>query len=125
MFLGRVFLDKPSASVVEDVVRNLEWIFKSRRGTSYFLGSFGVSDVGFRTPQEMIVSLSEEIRENVTQFEPRVEILDIDEEWKNGGKRPRLVVKLRIRDASERLELSVDLRTRTFKIVEEKRRAKT
>jgi hypothetical protein len=81
MFLYKNFLGGRDSSVMEDVIRNLSYVLRTKRGTGYFLEKFGTSDIGFRTPEEMVVALTSEIRENVRLWEPRVEVIDVDEDW--------------------------------------------
>jgi phage baseplate assembly protein W len=116
MFLRKHFLGGESLSVLEDVMENLRWIFGTRRGSGYFLDDFGVSDAGFRTPAEMVVSTIDEIRQNIRLYEPRVEVIDVDEDWDEAGKQSKLVVRLRLRDAKEKLEIVVDTAQRSFDV---------
>lgn len=116
MFLRKHFLDGAKLTVLEDVMQNLNWIFSTKRGSGYFLEDFGVGDVGFRTPAEMVVATSEEIRENIRLYEPRVEVIDIDEDWDETTNQPKLSVRLRLRDSTEKLQITVDLTKRTFDI---------
>ena len=117
MFLFKNFLGGHATSQLDDVIRNLSNVLGTKRGTGYFLTNFGTSDVGFRTPEEMVQALTAEIRENVRLWEPRVEMLDIDEDWDDAGKRTRLSVRMRLRDGGEKLQVVVDLAKRTFDVV--------
>ncbi len=117
MFLYKNFLGGHPTTELEDVVRNLSNVLGTKRGTGYFLPNFGTSDVGFRTPEEMVVALTAEIRENVRLWEPRVEVIDIDEDWDDAGKRTRLSVRMRLRASGEKLQVVVDLAKRTFDVV--------
>ncbi|HTN84096.1 MAG TPA: GPW/gp25 family protein [Sorangium sp.] len=114
MFLYKHFVGGAGTSETEDVERNLRFVLGTKRGAGYFLRSFGLTDVGYRTQEEMVVNLSAEIEENIRLYEPRVELLGIDEAYDDQGGRARLEVKLRLRETEERLELVVDLATRTF-----------
>jgi phage baseplate assembly protein W len=109
MFLHKHFLDGREVSVLEDVIRNLGYVLRTKRGTGSFLDNFGTSDIGFRTPEEMVVALTAEIRENVRLWEPRVEMIDVDEDWDDAGRRTRLVVRMRLRESHERLQVVVAL----------------
>lgn len=116
MFLRKHFLDGAELTMLEDVMQNLRWIFSTRRGSGYFLDDFGVGDVGFRTPAEMVVTMTDEIRQNIRLYEPRVEVIDVDEDWDESGKRSKLVVRLRVRDRKEKLEVVVDLAQKSFDV---------
>lgn len=114
MFLYKHFVGGPNVSEMDDIIRNLGLVLSSKRGCGYFLESFGLTDTGFRTVAEMVTTMTREIEENVRLYEQRVELLDIDERYRNG--RARLVVKLRVRDRQEKLTLTVNLEDRTFDI---------
>ena len=116
MFLRKHFLDRAELSPLEDIMQNLRWIFSTRRGSGYFLEDFGVSDVGFRTPAEMVVATTNEIRHNIRVYEPRVEVIDVDEDWDDVTNQPKLIVRLRLRDQKEKLNLVVDLANRSFDV---------
>jgi hypothetical protein len=114
MFLTKHFSDEPEGSEIDDVIRNLGFVLSTKRGYGYFLESFGLTDTGFRTTEEMVLVMSREIAENIRLYEPRVALLDIDEVYDKG--RARLVVNLRMRDRDEKLKLVVDLTERKFDI---------
>lgn len=116
MFLRKHFLDRATLSQLDDIMQNLRWIFSTRRGSGYFLEDFGVSDTGFRTPAEMVVATTNEIRHNIRMYEPRVEVIDIDEDWDDVTDQPKLIVRLRLRDQKEKLNIVVDLAKRSFDV---------
>lgn len=116
MFLYKKFVGGSETSELEDVMRNLTYVLKTKRGCGYFIESFGLSDVGYRTPAEMVTSLTAELEENIRLFEPRVELVDVDEEHDDSGHRVRLLVNLRMRGQSEKLQLVMDLKKNTFDI---------
>lgn len=116
MFLYKHFVGGNKLGELDDVIRNLNNVLRSKRGTGYFLDHFGLSEVGFRTPEEMVTTLSAELRENIRLFEPRVELINIDEDYDDDGGRSRLVVKLRLRGAKERLRIVFDLQKNTLDI---------
>jgi len=124
MFLYKHFIGGSETSEVDDVIRNLGFILRSKRSLGYFLPSFGLSDIGFRTPEAMITTVTDEIKENIRLYEPRVELLDVKEVYDDDGGGVRLVVSMRLRSADEKLRLVVDIANKSFDItpVEEKRK---
>jgi predicted component of type VI protein secretion system len=112
-FMYRKFL-QGTESPLEDVLRNLGYLLRAKRGAASFLPGFGLSETGFRTVEEMLVQLSEEIRENIRLYEPRIEVTDIEEDYEGEDGHPRLVVHCRLKDSSERLSLTLDPRSRTL-----------
>lgn len=116
MFLYKHFVPGAKLDLLEDIRRNLTHVLGSKRSTGYFRRDFGLSEVGFRTPEEMVTILTQEIRENIRLYEQRVEVVDIDEEYDDDGNRVRLVVQLRLRGAKERLRLIVDLQANVLDV---------
>lgn len=114
MFLYKHFVGGPETSEMDDVIRNLGFILKTKRGYGYFLETFGLTEVGFRTVEQMVTTMSREIAENIRLYEPRVELIDIDEVYDDD--RAGLVVHLRLRGGAEKLKLVVDLAQRSFDI---------
>lgn len=118
MFLHKHFVPGGAAtSEFDDIARNLGYILRTKRGCGYFLESYGLSDAGYRTPEEMIEGLGREIADNIRLFEPRVELVDFEEVYDEGGGRATLLVNLRMRASSEPLRLVVDLAKNAFDVV--------
>ncbi|HLV66101.1 MAG TPA: GPW/gp25 family protein [Polyangiaceae bacterium] len=115
MFLYKHFMGE-APDEDEDIRRNLGFVLSTKRGCGYFLDSFGLSDVAFRTPEEAVTNLSRELEENIRLFEPRVHLVKINEVYDDEGRRVRLVAILSRRSSSQQLELVVDLETRSFDV---------
>jgi phage baseplate assembly protein W len=111
MFLYKHFVGgQEGTTELDDIIRNLNFVLKTKRGCGYFLQNFGLSDVGYRTPEEMVVALTAELEENIRLYEPRVAMSEIDEEYDDAGQRTKLVVGLRMRSAGEKLAIVIDLK---------------
>jgi predicted component of type VI protein secretion system len=91
--------------LLEDVRRNVGYLLRAKRGAASFHPLFGLSETGFRTVEEMLGRLSEEIRENLRLFEPRLEILEIEEDHDGPADRPRLVLHCRLKSTRAPLSL--------------------
>nr|PZN19149.1 MAG: hypothetical protein DIU78_21555 [Pseudomonadota bacterium] len=113
MFLYKHFMGaRPDED--EDIRRNLGFVLSTKRGCGYFLDSFGLSDMAFRTPEEAVTRLSQELEENIRLYEPRVRLVKINEVYDDDGRRVRLVAILARRASTQELELVIDLENRTF-----------
>ncbi len=110
MFLHKYFGDGTPMTEMEDIKMNLLHVLSSRRGTGYFLQNFGLTTIGFRTPEEMVFVLSGEIKENLRLYEPRVDLIEIEEDYDEKGARARLIIHMRRRETRERLDVVIDLR---------------
>lgn len=116
MFIAKHFLGVPPDEA-EDIRRNLELVLSTKRGTGYFLKNFGLSDAVFRTPEETVTVLGEELKENIRLYEPRVELIKINEVYDDEGRRVSLVVVLQRRATKALMHLNVDLKTGSFDVV--------
>jgi predicted component of type VI protein secretion system len=112
MFLSKHFLGA-RVDDLEDIQRNLGFVLSSKRACGYFLTSFGLSEMTFRTPEEAVVRLSAEIEENIRLYEPRVALVKISEVYDDDG-RVKLIIRLRLRSKDETLRLVVDAKSGTF-----------
>jgi predicted component of type VI protein secretion system len=96
----------------QEVQRNLGYLLRAKRGAASFLPDFGLSETGFRTPEEMLTGLTAELRETIGRYEPRVEVTEIEEVYDEQDGRPRLVVHCRLRATREPLSVVFDPRRR-------------
>jgi phage baseplate assembly protein W len=110
VFFHKHFGDGTPMTEFEDIQSNLLNVLRTRRGTGYFLQTFGLTKVGFRTPEEMIQILSGEIKENIRLYEPRVAVVEIEEDYDDNGTRARLIIHLRRVDNQDRFDVVIDLR---------------
>jgi phage baseplate assembly protein W len=93
-----------------DIRRNLDHVLSTKRGCSYFQDDFGLSDVAFRTAEEVVETLTREIKENIEVYEPRVKVVRIKEIYDDDGLKVRLEVVLVKRSNGRTLQMAVDLR---------------
>jgi len=112
MFLYKHFIDPTISDETEDVVRNLGHIFAARRGTGYFIPSFGLTGPGRRKGDEMLVLLMQEIEENIRLYEPRVELVGkIKEFHDNKAKSAKLVTTMRCLGSQEIVRMTANVST--------------
>src|SRR4051812_45368420 len=107
MFLHKHFLPKSAGTELDDIVRNIGFLLRSKQGCGSFLQGFGISETGYRTPEEMITVLSREIRESLAQYEPRIEITEIEEVYGDDG-RVSLKVHCRVRGTNQPFGIALD-----------------
>jgi hypothetical protein len=123
MFLYKHFLPQHAGSELNDIVRNIGFLLRSKQGCGSFLRGFGISETGYRTPEEMITELSREIRESLSQYEPRVEITEIEEVYDDGG-RVSLKVHCRVRATDQTLGISLEAGRREVQVTAPERGAR-
>jgi predicted component of type VI protein secretion system len=119
MFLHRHFVRGDPGTELDDVVRNLGYVLGAKEGCGSFLRGFGLTETGYRTPAQMLVELAEELRGCITQYEPRVEIVEIEEVYSDDGK-VSLAVHCRMRSTGAKVGLAVDPASRLVSVAPER-----
>jgi predicted component of type VI protein secretion system len=114
-FLTRKFLGRDE-TLLQEVLSNLGHLLSAKRGAASFLPGFGLSETGFRTAEEMLSQMAEEIRENIRLYEPRVEVTEVEEDYEAESGRLRLLVHCRMRDTSEPLSVVLDPYSRAMAV---------
>jgi predicted component of type VI protein secretion system len=106
-FLHRKFLGV-TETPREAVLRNLGHLLQAKRGAASLLPGFGLTETGFRSDAERVAGLSSEVRETLARYEPRVEVLEIEEAPAPEGGAPGLLVSLVFRDTREAVDLLLE-----------------
>ena len=121
MFLRRKFLKESSSnfSEVDDILENLSNVLSTKRGVGSFLRNFGLTETGYRTQNEMLNTLTRELRENILLFEPRVDIVEIDENYDEDSGRSALSVELVVKSTGKPLHFSMDSKLRQLQLAPE------
>ncbi|MDB4991452.1 MAG: hypothetical protein JWN04_6630 [Myxococcaceae bacterium] len=102
----------------EDIRRNLGWLLSSVRGITSFQPALGLSDATHRPSSGLLEQLRKEILENIERYEPRLEVITIEEEWDEDAERPYLRVEGRIKKSDARLRLLVDANRRELALAD-------
>lgn len=83
-FLNRFLDGPPQEDTLQSVIRNLEYLLNSRPGYGSRLRDFGIADYlnqqGRKAAQ---VTILREIRDDITDFEPRFRLRDITAKGRN------------------------------------------
>jgi len=115
MFLYKHFVDPTLSDETEDVVRNLRHVLGTRRGTGYFVKSFGLSGSGYRQGDELFVRLMDEVAENIRLHEPRVELIGkIKEVHNDDATGARIIATMRCLGTGEIVRMTVHVTDRDF-----------
>lgn len=110
MFLRKHFPGDPvpvheAGPLANDIVENLRAMLTARRGSSSFRPSYGLSTVGYLTAQQMVAELGAQIAENIASFEPRLEVLEVEEVHDEETNQAAVLVSCRAR--SENLKIYI------------------
>ena len=103
-------------SEVDDILENLSNVLSTKRGVGSFLRNFGLTETGYRTQNEMLNTLTRELRENILLFEPRVEIVEIDEDFDDETGRSSLSVELVVKATGQPLHFAMDSKLKKLQL---------
>jgi len=103
-------------SEVDDILENLSNVLSTKRGIGSFLRNFGLTETGYRTQNEMLNTLTRELRENILLFEPRVEIVEIDEDFDDETGRSSLTVELVVKSTGQPLHFAMDSKLKQLQL---------
>jgi len=118
MFLKRKFphaLDRAVPDEMSDVVSNVRTLLNARRGAGSFIDTFGIDVAQFRAAGDAIVALQAQVRENLQLYEPRLELLEVEELYDDDGK-PYLELNCRLKSSGEILRISSNKGQEKFNI---------
>ena len=92
---------------VESILRNLGYVLTAKRGASSILPDYGLTDLVAGTAEEYFLWLDREVRQTIDRYEPRVEVVEVEEDVDDDGQ-TRMRLSLRIRSSQESLQLLLD-----------------
>lgn len=107
-------LDKLAGHKTEEdemvsIIDNLNNIFNTKRGYGFFLQDFGISDYHHlsygNNINEMIIA---ELAENITRFEPRIELVKIEAIHEEGGGRQFFQIDCLVRSNAYSLKVFLE-----------------
>ena len=119
MFLYRNFMKQESsgAPLITDSMRNLQWSFDTKRGCGYFIPEFGLTQGGFRTNADIIEAYTDEIKEIIDLFEPRLKFLELGDDYDPETGRIKLEIECKFADSGEPFTIRLDPQTNQLNIV--------
>ena len=119
MFLYRNFMKQESSGdpLITDIMRNLQWIFDTKRGCGYFIPEFGLTQGGFRTKADIIEAYTDEIKEIIDLFEPRLKFLELGDDYDPETGRIKLEIECKFADSGEPFTIRLDPQTNQLNIV--------
>ena len=118
MFLYRNFISNDGAADDEltDILRNLQWILDTKRGSGYFIKEFGLTQGGFRTNAEIIQVYTTEIREIIELFEPRLTFIELGDDYDPETGRIKLEIGCKLTESGQPVTMVLDPKTQKLKV---------
>lgn len=102
---------------LRDIVANLNNVLNSKRGFSFFVRDFGISDFNHLNSREDIISaVMVEVKVCIEQFEPRVKNLSIVKIQDDDVFRLSFRIDCTLRDSARSLSLFMDPRQEQYQV---------
>lgn len=106
-------VDSELASIIE----NLDNILNIRKGYGSSLLDMGIRDLNEYTSKDHIVqAVMEEVRRNIDQYEPRVELVEITAEESDSIFKISFKIDCRIRETAQSLQMIFDSVFNNFEV---------
>ncbi len=107
--LRKLASDKIEDDEVNSIIENINNIITTRRGYGFFLQDFGISDHHhLNACSDIAAIIIKELKENIENFEPRVEVVKIVDLKSDGIFRMSFSIDCLIRDNVRPLKLFLD-----------------
>ena len=118
MFLRRKFPQNRTATEateMADICRNLRVVFNARRGAGSFDEQFGLDVAAYGSRVDAAERMKVQIRQNVERFEPRLNVVSVEEEYDESGK-PFLEIICELNATGERIRVATGVGLRGLEI---------
>lgn len=100
---------------IEDIVDNLNHILNTKKDYGAPLGNLGMNDLSAYTSKEDVaIRIIEDIRTNVAEFEPRLEVVAIEQVNNDNPLYLSFRLHCRLRNRKEEMEVVFDSRNKWF-----------
>lgn len=107
--LRKLESDKIQDDEVNSIIENINNILTTRRGYGFFLQGFGMSDHHhLNSGSDIAAIIIKELKENIENFEPRIEVTEIVNIADDGISRMSFSINCLMRDNNRSLKLFLD-----------------
>lgn len=102
---------------LQEIIDNLNNILNTKKDYGAPLGNLGMSDLSAYTSKSDIgLKIIEEIRDNVARFEPRIEVVEIEQLDNDNPMYLSFRLHCRMRNRKEEMEVIFDSRNKWFNL---------
>jgi type VI secretion system lysozyme-like protein len=94
----------PKDRDIKDIIENLNYVLNTKKGYGSFLSDFGIRDMNeYSSRDHLAVAIMEEVKYNIEQYEPRLQLVKISTENNNDPFRISFKIECRLRDTQKAL----------------------
>jgi type VI secretion system lysozyme-like protein len=107
--LGKLANNQDDYDELNSIIKNLNNLLTTKRGYGFFLQDFGLSDYHHLSAcTEITAQIIEEIKQIITQFEPRIEVIEVVHIQNDAFERLSFAINCQVRSTNLPLNLLVD-----------------
>jgi type VI secretion system lysozyme-like protein len=108
MSLFNKYADSPTAGskdrYLKDIIENLNYVLNTKRGFGSFLPDFGIRDMSECSSRDHLAAvIMEEVKYNIEQYEPRLQLVKIGTEKTNDPFRISFKIECTMKDTQKAL----------------------
>jgi type VI secretion system lysozyme-like protein len=94
----------PKDRDIKDIIENLNFVLNTKKGYGSFLSDFGIRDMNeYSSRDHLAVAIMEEVKYNIEQYEPRLQLVKISTENNDDPFRISFKIECRLRDTQKAL----------------------
>jgi len=122
MALFRNYTDAQPAdnnqTLIKSIVENLNHVLNTKKGYGSFLADFGIRDMNeYSSRDQLAVAIMHEVRGNIEQYEPRLQILSISIEDNKDPFRISFKIECRLKNTQQALLMEFNSVYNDFRIM--------
>jgi type VI secretion system lysozyme-like protein len=89
---------------LQNIIENLNYILNTKKGYGSFLKEFGIRDMNeYSSRDHLAVAIMGEVKYNIEQYEPRLQLIKISIEESNDPFRISFKIECRVKDTKKAL----------------------
>jgi type VI secretion system lysozyme-like protein len=102
---------------IQDIIENLNYMLNTKKGYGSFLSDFGIRDMNeYSSRDHLAVAIMEEVKYNIEQYEPRLQLVKISTENNEDPFRISFKIECRLRDTQKALLMDFNSVYNDFRI---------
>lgn len=96
--------DGNNQTIIKSIIDNLNHVLNTKKGYGSFLTDFGIRDMNeYSSRAQLAVAIMHEVKFNIEQYEPRLQIINISIEDNNDPFRISFKIECRLKDTQKAL----------------------
>lgn len=109
--------DGNNQTIIKSIIDNLNHVLNTKKGYGSFLTDFGIRDMNeYSSRAQLAVAIMHEVKFNIEQYEPRLQIINISIEDNNDPFRISFKIECRLKDTQKALLMEFNSVYNDFRI---------